>query len=204
MISTMSIIFPPTRLWSQTNGDGHILPLNIELSSFLKLYFIGQCWTTNGTIQNRIYSSPSVFWRIKNLTVQLETQWILRLDSVGGKHYLFIPLVHHDGSLSNVMTILVLEFALGDISLIQLLHSLLHPFCQLLTWSEKWTRMVRKLSPWGSILNLGYGKLHFGSWLSLPFKCYCHSQPFNFPCMIKPRSRYTEELIRSSSGLELE
>jgi len=28
-------------------------------------------------------------------------------------------------------------------------------------------------------------------------------QPFNFPCVIKPRSRYTEELIRSSSGLEL-
>jgi hypothetical protein len=28
-------------------------------------------------------------------------------------------------------------------------------------------------------------------------------QPFNFPCVIKPRSRYTEELIRSSSGLDL-
>jgi len=28
-------------------------------------------------------------------------------------------------------------------------------------------------------------------------------QPINFPCMIKPRSHNTEELIRSSSGLEL-
>jgi len=28
-------------------------------------------------------------------------------------------------------------------------------------------------------------------------------QPLNFPCVIKPRSRYTEELIRSSSGLDL-
>ena len=30
-----------------------------------------------------------------------------------------------------------------------------------------------------------------------------YSQPLNFPCVIKPRSRYTEELIRSSSGLDL-
>jgi len=28
-------------------------------------------------------------------------------------------------------------------------------------------------------------------------------QPLNFPCVVKPRPRYTVELIRSSSGLEL-
>jgi len=27
-------------------------------------------------------------------------------------------------------------------------------------------------------------------------------QPLDFPCVIKPRSRYAEDLIRSSSGLE--
>ena len=39
MMSTTAIISPPTLLWSPTNGTGHLPPLNIELSSFLKLSF---------------------------------------------------------------------------------------------------------------------------------------------------------------------
>ena len=31
----MTIISPPTPLWSPTSGDGHLLPLDIELSLFL-------------------------------------------------------------------------------------------------------------------------------------------------------------------------
>ena len=30
-----------------------------------------------------------------------------------------------------------------------------------------------------------------------------YSQPLNFPCVIKPRSHYTVELIQTFSGLEL-
>ena len=37
----------------------------------------------------------------------------------------------------------------------------------------------------------------------LASKCVIYSQPFDFPCVIKPRSHYIVELIRSSSGLEL-
>ena len=36
MISTMTITSPPTLLLSLTNGNGHLLPINIQLSSFLK------------------------------------------------------------------------------------------------------------------------------------------------------------------------
>ena len=61
-------------------------------------------------------------------------------------------------------------------------------------------RMVGKLSPRGNILELRYGKLHFQSRLSLNLNVI-YSQPINFPCEIKPRSRYTVELIRSSSSL---
>ena len=60
--------------------------------------------------------------------------------------------------------------------------------------------MVGKLSPRGNILELRYGKLHFQSRLSLNLNVI-YSQPINFPCEIKPRSRYTVELIRSSSSL---
>ena len=127
MISTTAIISPPTLLWFLTNGDDHLPSLNIELSSFLKLYSIGRCWTTNGTIQNRWNSSPSAFWRMENSTVQLEIQWTLHLGLVGGEHcYSFLS------PLSNVITVLV-EFALEYISLFQYSHSLLRPFCQLLT-----------------------------------------------------------------------
>ena len=122
----------------------------------------------------------------------------------GRRWALFIlPLVHV--SLSNVQFIAILiEFAQGNILLIQVSHSLLRPFCPLLTWQKKWMRMVGKLSPRGNILELGCGKLHFQSWLSS--SCLLnviYRQPFNFPCTIKPRSRYTSDLIRSSSGLEL-
>ena len=47
----------------------------------------------------------------------------MRLDSVGGDHCLFLPLVHI--SSFNVITVLV-EFAPDNISLIRLSHSLLH------------------------------------------------------------------------------
>ena len=63
--------------------------------------------------------------------------------------------------------------------------------------------MVGKLNLRGNILELRYGKLHFQSWLSMASLNFIHSQPFDFPCVIKPRSRHTIELIRSSSGLEL-
>ena len=36
MISTMTITSPPTLLLYLTNGNGHLLPINIQLSSFLK------------------------------------------------------------------------------------------------------------------------------------------------------------------------
>ena len=62
--------------------------------------------------------------------------------------------------------------------------------------------MVVKLSPIWNILNLRYGKFYFPSWIFFPLRVI-YSQPLNFPCVIKPRSRYTAELIRSSSGLEL-
>ena len=66
--------------------------------------------------------------------------------------------------------------------------------------------MVEKLSPRGNILELRYGKLLL-LFLVLTFlfflMCVIYSQPLNFPCVIKPRSRYAVELIRSSSGLEL-
>ena len=55
--------------------------------SFLKLYFTGRCWTTNGSIQNRMNSSPSATWRMENSTVRLETQWTSHLASEGGEHY---------------------------------------------------------------------------------------------------------------------
>ena len=62
--------------------------------------------------------------------------------------------------------------------------------------------MAGKLSPRGNILELRYGKSHFLFKLSWILNVI-YSQPFNFPCVIKPRSRNAVELIRSSSGLEL-
>ena len=62
--------------------------------------------------------------------------------------------------------------------------------------------MDEKSSPRWNILNLRYGEFHFWSWLPW-FKIVIYSRPLNFPCVIKPRSRYTVELIHSSSGLEL-
>ena len=90
MISTTTVISPPTLLWSPINGDCH----PAVQSLFLKLYSIGRCWTTNGNIQNRTNSSLNAFWRTGNSIVQLETRWRLRLDSVGGENYLFFPLVY--------------------------------------------------------------------------------------------------------------
>ena len=169
MISTTTIISPPSLLWSLTNGDGFLPPLNIELSLFLKIYSIGRCWTTNRSIQNRTNSSPSASWRMENSTVRLETRWTLHLGSVGGEGYLFFPLVHV--SSSNAIAVLV-EFVPGNILLIQLSHSLLRLFCQLLTWLKKWMRMVGKLSPRGNIINLQwYGKFHFSILTFLAFKC---------------------------------
>ena len=89
MIFTTTIISPLTLSWSPTNGDGR-LPLNIEFSSFPKLYSIGQCCTTKAIIQNRTNSNPSAFWRTENSTIQLETRWTLHSGSVGGEHYLFL------------------------------------------------------------------------------------------------------------------
>ena len=64
-------------------------------------------------------------------------------------------------------------------------------------------RMVGKLSQRGNILQLGYGELHFQSWHCWLLLNVIYSQPNDFPCEIKPRSRYAVELIRSSSGLDL-
>ena len=89
MISTTTIIYPPSLLWSPTNGNGHLPQLNI-VPLFLKLYAIGRCWMTYETIQNRVNSSPSAFWRAENSTVQLETRWTLHLGSVGGELFLFL------------------------------------------------------------------------------------------------------------------
>ena len=88
---------------------------------------------------------------MENSTVRLETRWTLHLGSVGGEGYLFFPLVHV--SSFDDITILV-EFARGNILLIQLSHSLLRQFCLLLTWLEKWMGMVGKLNPRGNIINL--------------------------------------------------
>ena len=91
MISTMTIISPPTLLWFLTNGDSPLPLLNFELSLFLRLYSIGRCWMTNESIQNRANSSPNAFWRMENSTVQLETPWTLHLVSEGGGDYLYFP-----------------------------------------------------------------------------------------------------------------
>ena len=64
---------------------------------------------------------------MENSTDQLETQWTSHLGLVEGEHYLFFPLVHV--SLSNVIIVLV-EFALENMSFIQLSHSLLCQFSQ--------------------------------------------------------------------------
>ena len=104
MISTTTIISPQTLLCSPTNGDNHLPLLDFELSSFLNHYSIGRCRTTNGTIRNPTYSSPSAFWRMENSTVQLETRWTLHLGSVGGENSLFFPLIHV--SSTNVTTAL--------------------------------------------------------------------------------------------------
>ena len=37
--------------------------------------------------------------------------------------------------------------------------------------------------------------------LALTFFFFFYSQPLEFPCEIKPRSRHNVELIRSTSGL---
>ena len=64
MISTTTIISPPTLWWLPTNGDGHLL--SIEFSLISQTQFIGRCWMTNGSIQNRMSSSPSAFWKMEN------------------------------------------------------------------------------------------------------------------------------------------
>jgi hypothetical protein len=61
--------------------------------------------------------------------------------------------------------------------------------------------MVEKLSPRGNIKVQGYGKLPVLDGLSSPCLYLVHSQPLNFPCVIKPRSDALE-VIRASSGLE--
>jgi hypothetical protein len=64
--------------------------------------------------------------------------------------------------------------------------------------------MVEKLSPRGNIKVQGYGKLHLDVGLSSPCLYIVHSQPLDFPCVIKPRSHDALELIYAgSSGLEL-
>ena len=92
MIFTTTIIYPLNLLWSPTNGNGHLPPLNIVLLC-LKLYSIGRCWTTYENIQNRVNSSPSAFWRTENSTVQLETRWTSHLGSVGGEVFSFSLLL---------------------------------------------------------------------------------------------------------------
>ena len=101
-ISTTTTISPPTLLWSSTNGDSHIVSLNVEFSSFLKL-FIGQCQATNESTQTQASSNQSAFWRMESSIVQFETRWTSHLDSVGGEHYLFFPPVYL--STSNIIII---------------------------------------------------------------------------------------------------
>ena len=91
MISITTIISPPIPLWSLIYGDSRLLQFNFNFFfSFLKLYPIGRCWTTNGTIQTRMNSSPSAIWKMESSTVRLETRWTLHLGSEGGE------LLHHE------------------------------------------------------------------------------------------------------------
>ena len=100
MIFTMTIIFPPILSWSPTNGDGHLI---IE-RSFLKLYSIGRCWTTNRSIRNRKNSSPSAFWKMDNSTIQLEIRWTLHLGSAGGENFIFFLLDHVSSSNCHILS----------------------------------------------------------------------------------------------------
>ena len=107
-----------------------ISPCSISnTSTFLKLYSLGRCWTTNGSIRNHMNSSPSAFWRMENSTVQLETRWTLHLGSVGGENWFFFS----HWSIFHIIVILV-EFALENILLIRVSHSLWRPFWPLLIW----------------------------------------------------------------------
>ena len=63
--------------------------------------------------------------------------------------------------------------------------------------------MVWKLILKLDIHLLGYGKLTFSVFGFLTFLSVIYSQPLDFPCVIKPRSRYFAELIHSCSGLDL-
>ena len=148
-IPTNSIIIP-NQWWLWSPSNRYWIFLHSQISTF-----IGQCRMTNRTIQNRTYSSPSDSWRMDSPTIRLETQWTLHLGSVGGVHYIIVIHVF----FSNIA--FLVEFARGNISLIQLSHSLLRPFCLLLTWWEKWTRMVKKCIPRWNILNFHCGKFHF-------------------------------------------
>ena len=73
----------------------------------------------------------------------------------------------------NVITVLV-EFAPDNILLIQFSHSLLRPFCQLLTCEGRWMKMVAKLSLRGNIHLEGYGKFHFFNLGFHAFYYKCH------------------------------
>ena len=56
MISTMTITSPPTLLWLPTNGDGHLLPIHIEPSSFLKTLLHRAMLN-----DERVYPEPRIF-----------------------------------------------------------------------------------------------------------------------------------------------
>jgi hypothetical protein len=128
-------------------------------------------------------------------TVLLRTRGTLHLASVEVST-LFIIL-----SISPCLIIIILvEFSTENILLVQLLHSPLCPFYQLFDLARKWMRMIGKLSPRWNIPDLQYGKF-LVSVLAFFTLIANYSQPLSFPFVIKPRSLYTTELIRS--GLEI-
>ena len=61
--------------------------------------------------------------------------------------------------------------------------------------------MVEKLSPRRNIQNLQrFGKFHVLVLVFFLILRVVYSQPLEFPCVIKPRSPYAVDLIRSFSG----
>ena len=156
MMSTMTIISPLTLLWLPTNGDGHLLPINSRFSKTLLYRAMSN--------DERDYPEPHVFKPerfLKNGRVDNSVRDPMDIAFGFGRRWAF----HVFSSNIRVIPVLV-EFVPGYISLIQLSLSLLLLFCQLLTWWEKWMRMVKKLNPRWNILNLGYGEFHFRYWLS--------------------------------------
>ena len=122
-------------------------------------------------------------------TVRLETRWRLHLDSVGGEHYFFFPLVYV--SSSNVIAV-----RSGRTSPRQ---HLVHSTITLAVVSILSNFDLFKKADENARVNIDlqvYGKFQFQFWLSwLLSVIYFYSQPLNFPSVIKPRFRYTAGLV---------